>query len=471
MRDLPGDAEDGTGAALPVRVRLARRPLGILGTLRAARSNVLAIIPELATRQPMLTARTVRRWHMVMHPQALRRVLRDNVENYPKSIVTKRILEGGIGSSLFLAEGAEWRWQRRAAAPVFSARNLDALAPVMEEAARRSAARVAARAGGIVDLHDEMVAVTFDIIVSVTLAGGGTMDRAAVHRAVNAYISTVARLSILDILGAPGWVPRPETLFRPNVALNLQRVADRVVAERLAKGAERPDLLDLLIQAVDPETERRMDRRELRDNLLAFIVAGHETTALALAWALYLLAFDPAVQERARAEVREALGEACVAEAAHLARLPFVRAVLEEAMRLYPPAAFLSRTALAEDRLCGRHIGARDTVMLPIYALHRHRMWWEEPDAFRPDRFLGPRPDRFTYLPFGDGPRICIGAGFAMMEAQIVLATLLRRFRFEATGQAPEPRLLVTLRPEGGVRLRVTDLEPGAGAPAARAAA
>jgi cytochrome P450 len=453
--------DDAAGTGLPVRVPLNTRPLGILGTLRAARRNVLGIVPDLATRQPMVSAQTVRRWHMVMHPKALKRVLRDNVDNYPKSIVAKRILEPGIRHSLFLAEGADWRWQRRTAAPVFSHRNVVGLAPVMQEAARLSAERVAQAAqaaGGIADLYEEMVAVTFDIIVNVTLAGGGAMDRDEVHRAINAYILTVGRLSILDILGAPGWIPRPETFLRPNVARGLHRVADRVVAERLVKGAAKTDLLDLLISSVDPETARRMNPRELRDNLLAFVVAGHETTALALAWSLYLLAFDPGAQERARAEVMEAMGEERVAGVAHLERLPFTRAVIEEALRLYPPAAFLSRTALAEDELCGRPIHRRDTVMLPIYALHRHRMWWEEPDAFRPDRFLGTRPERFTWLPFGDGPRICIGAGFALMEAQIVLATLLRRFRFEAAGPPPVPRLYLTLRPDGGVRLRVTEV-------------
>lgn len=453
MRDF---AEDAT--TLPVRVRLGRVPLGILGTLRKARRNILEIIPDLATRQPMITGQTMRRWHMLMHPGAIRQVLRDNPDNYPKSLVTKRILEPGIGASLFLAEGAEWRWQRRAAAPVFSARNLLALAPVMEAAAGMCAARVARLDGTVGDLYEEMVAVTFEIICNVTLSGGDAMDRSAVHKAINAYILGVGRLSILDILGVPAWVPRPETILQPNAAGNLQRVADRVVAERAGRTNEPPDLLDLLIAAVDPETGRKMDPRELRDNLLAFIVAGHETTALALAWSLYLLAFDPAAQDRARAEAMEALGEDDIARAAHLEKLPFTRAVIEEAMRLYPPAAFLGRVARAEDSLAGRPVFPREAVMLPIYALHRHHMWWEEPDAFRPDRFMGTRPERFTYIPFSDGPRICIGAGFAMMEAQIVLATLLSRFRFENAGHAPYPRLLVTLRPEGGVRLRVTAL-------------
>jgi cytochrome P450 len=455
MRDAVETGVDETGADLPVRVRLHSQPLGLLGTLRAARRNILEIIPELATRQPMISAKTATRWHMVMHPRGLRHVLRDNWENYPRSVVSKRILEPGVGHSLFLAEGAEWRWQRRTAAPVFTHRNLVDLAPVMQAAALRAVARIGKAEGAVTDLYDEMVGVTFDIICAVTLAGGGQMDRGAVHDAINAYIESVGRISIMDLFGAPAWVPRPETMFSPGTARRLHGVADRVVKARMAQAGEDPDLLDLLIRSTDPETGRTMNPLELRDNLLAFVVAGHETTALALSWALYLLAFDPDAQDRARAEAQAALGAAAVAGPEHLDALPFTRAVIEEAMRLYPPAAFLARTAQGPDRICGRVVHKADTIMLPIYALHRHRMYWEEPDAFRPDRFMGTRPERFTYLPFGDGPRICIGAGFAMMEAQIVLATILKRFRFEDVGHTPRPRLLITLRPEGGVKLRV----------------
>ncbi|MFV0386430.1 cytochrome P450, partial [Paracoccus sp. (in: a-proteobacteria)] len=186
-----------------------------------------------------------------------------------------------------------------------------------------------------------------------------------------------------------------------------------------------------------------------------FIVAGHETTALTLAWALYLCAFDPRVQERAAAEARGVLGGR-VARPDDIPAMPYIARVVNETLRLYPPAAFLSRTALAADQLCGREVRRGDTIMLPIYALHRNHVLWDRPDSFDPDRFET-TPDRYAFLPFGAGPRICIGAGFAMQEAIIVLSTLLARFRFEAIpGRAPEPRLILTLRPHGGVWLNVT---------------
>ena len=213
--------------------------------------------------------------------------------------------------------------------------------------------------------------------------------------------------------------------------------------------------MDLLLDAADPETGRAMTRDELRDNLLTFIVAGHETTALTLAWALYLCAFDPGVQDRAAAEAQAVLGDRAATEA-DLPALPLIQRIVNEALRLYPPAAFLSRTAQVADRLCGREVLPGDTVMLPIYALHRHHLLWDRPDAFDPDRFLT-APDRYAYLPFGAGPRICIGASFALHEAVIILSTLLARFRFHAIpGRNPQPRMILTLRPHGGVWLKVT---------------
>ncbi|MCQ0970680.1 cytochrome P450 [Paracoccus sp. TK19116] len=444
-------------ANLPARVELATKPIGIFGTVMAARRNLLSIIPELATRQPMVSGKTGVRWHMVMDPGALKRVLLDRLEDYPKSDVTKLILEPAIGQSLFVAEGAHWRWQRRAAAPAFAQRHVEALGPVMSAAAEASARRLSAAMGqGPVNVLDETVTATFEVISDVTFSGDGSFDRAVVHDAVDAYIAQAAKVSLLDVMGLPGWVPRPGRVIAGTSLRRMKKLADDAIASRAA-AAEKdgpPDLLDLLLDAQDPETERAMTRDELRDNLLAFIVAGHETTALTLAWALYLCAFDQDIQNLAAAEAQAALGDRA-ASAADLDALPLIRRIVDEALRLYPPAAFLSRTAQAPDTLCGREILPGDTVMLPIYALHRHRQLWDNPDAFDPDRFLSP-PDRFAFLPFGAGPRICIGMSFARQEAAIILATLLAGLRFDTIpGRKPEPRMILTLRPYGGLWLRV----------------
>lgn len=443
----------------PVRVPLNTRPLGVWGSLQATRRNVLSIIPEIATRQPMLSGKTGTRWHMVMDPAAIRRMLLENLDNYPKSRVTKNLLRPAIGESLFIAEGAHWRWQRRAAAPVFSHRNVMNLAPVMSRAAERAVARIAGAGPRAVDLLEEMVTTTFDVISDVTFSGDRAFDRDGVHKAIDGYISEAGKISILDLLGVPDWVPRPMRMLSVGGVAQMKRVADKAVEARADRGPEGvPDLLDLLLAGEDPETQRRMSVPELRDNLLTFIVAGHETTALTLAWSLYLLAFDQEAQEQAREEVLSVVSDG-VARGEDVERLPFVRHVADEALRLYPPAGMVSRTAQAADRLGGREIRRGDTVIIPIYALHRHHMLWEAPDAFRPERWEGGKPERYAYLPFGDGPRICIGASFALQEAVIILATLLANFRFRAVpGRNPSPVMILTLRPEGGVWLEADPL-------------
>ena len=439
----------------PVRVPLVTEPLSVLGSLRAARRNVLSIIPDLATRQPMVSGRTGKRWHMVMDPDAIRRMLLENLENYPKSLVTKNLLRPAIGESLFIAEGAHWRWQRRTAAPAFSHRNVMNLAPVMTDAAERSAERVAGAGPRAIDIAADMVRTTFDVIADVTFSGDGMFDVDAVHRGIDAYIAEAGRLSLFDILGLPDWVPRPARVMSGGAMAEMKRADDEAVEARRARGPrEMPDLLDLLIDGEDPETRRRMSTPELRDNLLTFIVAGHETTALALGWSLYLCAYDPCVQDRARAEAQAVL-QGRAATGADVARLPVIRQIIDEALRLYPPAGLISRTAQAADTLCGREIRPGDTVMIPIYALHRNHLLWDAPDAFHPERFADRKSiPRYTYLPFGDGPRICIGASFALQEAVIILATLLARFRFTPVpGRDPKPVMILTLRPEGGVWL------------------
>jgi len=441
---------------MPVRADLARRPLTILQSLRAARRNLLSIIPEAATRQPIVSGRMGRRWHMIMDPEAIRRVLLENLEAYPKSSVTKTLLRPAIGESLFIAEGDHWRWQRRMAAPVFSQRSVMRLAPVMTAAAERSAERIAeARGRRATDMAAEMVRTTFDVIADVTFSGEGLFEPEAVHRGIDAYMAEAGRLSLFDVLGLPDWVPRAARRLPGEAMRDMKRAADAAVESRRARGAsDRPDLLDLLLAGEDPKTGRRMSTPELRDNLLTFIVAGHETTALALAWSFYLCAFDSAVQDRARAEAKAVLqGRAATAE--DVSRLPLIRRIIDEALRLYPPAGLLSRSAQRPDRLCGREIRAGDTVIIPIYALHRNHLLWAAPDSFDPDRFADrTHMDRYAYLPFGDGPRICIGASFAVQEAVIVLATLLARFRFTPVqGRAPDPVMILTVRPEGGVWL------------------
>ncbi len=450
---MPNDIALG----VPPRGKTATKPMGFFESLSSIRRDILSIIPPIAFEQPIVSGRTGIRWHMLMDPRGIERVMKTNIDNYPKSDVTKRILRPGIGEGLFVVEGQTWRWQRRAVAPVFQVRNIDSLAPVMSAAAQNSVDRLAKKDGQTVDIYEDMVRMTVEVIANVTFSTGDYIKPEAISAAVSQYINQVGKTSFFDMIGAPGWVPRLNRLMNPNSLRDLQNLADQSVEIRAEHGPKpQPDLLDLLMSAQDPESGRKMTKRELRDNILTFVAAGHETTTLALAWALYLCAFDQDVQERAYQEAKTVLNGS-IAGAEHIPNLKLTRQIILESMRLYPPAALLARTAQAEDELCGREIKRGDTVMLPIYALHRHKLLWNDPDRFDPDRFAeGAKYDRYAYLPFGNGPRICIGAEFAMREAQIVLATLLSKFKFETIDATPEPHLLMTLRPKNGIRLKVT---------------
>ena len=447
----------------PPTVSPPGKVLGVLGSVREVRRNVLSIIPSIAFQQPIVTGTTgPARWHMVQGPEGMRHVFLDNVDNYPKSEVMIRMLRSAVGASLFTSEGADWRWQRRAIAPVFAARNVDTLAPMMTATAERACARLE-KAGGSAELVTEMLSATFDVICDVALSGREHFDADVYGAAITKYFLTVGRASLLDFLELPPWVPRPgEILGRGAVRTMHRMVANAIEDRRKQEGGQGrgEDLLDYMLAAQDPKTKRKMDRQDLLHNMQFFIVAGHETTALALSWALLMLAHSPELQRRASAEAQAALGHR-PAEAHDLARMPMVEPILNESMRLYPPVGMLARNVHQFDRIYDRDINPKETVFLNIYSLHRHELYWDNPDAFDPTRFLSEQnvnQKKYLHLPFGAGPRVCVGANFAMIQAQIILATLLARFEFLPDGPEPEPVMLMTIRPEPGVQLRIRQL-------------
>jgi cytochrome P450 len=444
-------------AFVPAAVPLHKRRLSRIETALVARRNVLEIIPALAYRQPIVSGEMLIRWHMLADPGGMKRVMLDNLPNYPKSEIMRRMLRPAIGESLFNADGAQWKWQRQAVVPVFTQRNVTALAPAMTATAERASARLVA---GRNELVSQMLTATFEVICDVALSGREHFDARAFGAAITRYFQTAGRASLLDFLGVPPWFPRPgEVLAGAAVKTMHAMVAQAIEARRRLVRPPADDLLDHMLSAEDPETGRRMTPEELVRNMQFFIVAGHETTALAICWALYLLAHTPPAQERARTEAAGRL-QGRAAGAADLSAMPFILQILEEAMRLYPPVGLLARTVAGEDELCGRTMRANDTLFLPIWALHRHRMWWDRPDLFDPDRFApGRRPrDKYQYLPFGAGPRACVGANFAMMQAHIILSTLIQRFRFAPARPEPRPVMTMTVRPEPGLYLMVEPL-------------
>jgi len=283
--------------------------------------------------------------------------------------------------------------------------------------------------------------------------------RARVQGDLDRFLQDFGRPGLADLLGLPDWC-RPARLWRRRPTEAPRRLLERLIAERrqvrTATGETRADdMLDLMLDARDPETGAAMTDAEIRDNLLTFIVTGSDTTARALTWAIYGLTQMPGWARRLRAEAEFAYGRAGAPDV--LEHLPLTRAYLEEVMRLFPPAPLVVRRAAGPDRLLGRDIRRGDLILAPIYTLHRHPEVWPDPHRFDPMRFLDRRPDRFAYLPFGAGQRACIGAGFAMIELQLTLATLVRRLDVAlAPGWQVRPLMMLTLKPDGGLPVLVT---------------
>jgi cytochrome P450 len=305
-----------------------------------------------------------------------------------------------------------------------------------------------------------MSEMTFRVISATMFKGSATADSETFWRASETSLHYVTWELASGIAGLPEWVWHPGKSPRRRAAAALRRVCRDVLQRRRAEGLEgHDDLLARLATARDPETGALMDEEQIVDNLLTFLAAGHETTAKALTWTLYLLARAPQWQDRLRAEVTAVAGEERIANA-HIERLLVTRQVLKEAMRLYPPAPIMTRIASQDARFGDLDVKAGTVMIIPIYAIHRHRALWTDPDTFDPMRFTPEREKshaRAQYMPFGFGPRLCIGMSFAMLEAQALLATLVRGARFAWDGRhMPTPQSRVTLRPKEGMPLQVT---------------
>ncbi len=437
------------------------RPLGLRGLPTTFR-NYIETIPRSAYEQGVTDlGRTRRDIILVAEPDLIGEILVGKAEALLRDPVTRRAFAPAIGAnSIFLAEDAEWRWQRRAVAPIFRPETLQSFVPIFSAMAQRQVERW--RAGGRtqqVDAAAAMTRTTFDIIVDALLGGTANLDAESFGRALTQSFNTIPWQIIYVLFSLPEWLPYPGRRRALRARDFLRRDLTRIVANRRAMPSAQPDLLDSLLVARDPETGRTMRDEEVVNNLLTFIIAGHETTAVALSWTLWLLAKDRASQQRVFDEVAAVAADAMVA-ASHIEQLPFCRQVIQEAMRLYPPAPGIGREARAAFELGGRPIEPGTRIHIPVFAVHRNVQLWDNPNAFDPDRFTAEAVkarSRYAYLPFGGGPRICIGAGFAMLEAAAILATLVRAFRFAPVpGHTPKPVARVTLRPAGGMPLLVT---------------
>jgi cytochrome P450 len=380
---------------------------------------------------------------LINDPDGVRHVLATAMDKYKRLVGAERILGPLGGTGLFLAAGSQWRQQRRMLAPMFTPANVGLSLPHFMAAASGLADRIAGAesANLCANLSLAFQEATLEAVLRALFSLPDSAERARITTMVRYYLAGPGRPNLFDAFAPTtesfGFALRSRRRFQKEWSATIDAI---VSARRERRGtATSADLLDLLLAARDPETGQVLSQAEVRDQCSTMIVAGYETTARLLFWATYLLTLDVAEQERLRAELASFPPEQ-VSNLDDLLNWPRLRQVLFEALRLYPPAAYISREAIADDAVAGEPVRSGTQAWISPWVLHRHRKHWDCPTAFSPDRFTGklsPWTGGGAFLPFGAGPRICIGATFAMAEAHIMLATLLSRFRVTLDAARP----------------------------------
>lgn len=398
---------------------------------------------------------------LLNRPEYAEHVLVAHQDNYVKAF-TYRPLKAFLGDGLLTSKGHTWRRHRRLVQPVFSHRHVQSFAPAIVAAARERARHWAP--GTSIDFAAEMRTLTMDVIGRVLFGIDLGREAESVGRAVsrlqNAAINASIVVALLPSVGSREQARSVTTRVVPGLGhalMTLESLVSRIIDARIAAPHPQPsDLLDLLLAS--GEGERPLSREEVQDEVMTLVLAGHETTANALTWALTLLSGYPAARDRLAAEVAEVVGDRDP-DAADVDSLVWTQAVVSEAMRLYPPAWTIERDAVAADSVAGVEVSAGDTVIISPYLLHRHPEFWPNPEGFDPRRFLAdeaPSRPRYAFLPFGGGRRICVGAGLAQLEATLALATLTQSARLDLVPGAPvRARADVTLHARGPVTAAV----------------
>ncbi|WP_027543860.1 cytochrome P450 [Bradyrhizobium sp. WSM2254] len=432
--------------------------MSFFGRVAVIRQNMIATWGQRAYEEDVLEGRFFLHKSFILNrPDAIRHVLLSNYENYTRTPAGIRMLRPVLGEGLLIAEGHAWTFQRRTLAPAFTPRATANLVPHMTAVLDETIAKLDARNGETVDLRETMQRMTLEIAGRTMFSFGMDRHGPTLRNFVMEYGERLGRPYFLDMLLPVSW-PSPMDFARARFRKRWTEFVAMLIAERRAAGkkdgAPPRDLFDLMDEARDPETGKGFSDAQLIDEVATMILAGHETTATALFWALYLLALDPDTQEEVASETR---GEH-LDSMADIDRQKFTRAVIEETMRLYPPAFLIARAARDKDSVAGIEIGRGDIIMIAPWLLHRHEKLWDQPDAFVPKRFMSTEvPDRFAYLPFGAGPRVCVGAPFAQAESVLALARLIGAFRVELVDTAPViPHGVVTTQPDRSPMFRIT---------------
>ncbi len=440
-------------------------PPSRLEIIRTILRNPLELWGEPSYTLPWIKTRFFRDSTIIVNdPGLIKYVLVDNASNYRMSDIRQLVLRPILRDGLLTAEGQVWKRSRKAVAPVFTPRHAKGFAGQMLRQSELYAEKY--DGGGSFDIATDMTELTFAILADTLFSGEIASSSDNFADDVNALLHRMGRVDPMDLMRAPSWVPRVTRIGGQKILDQFRNMVHKTMDLRLeqmrADRATAPeDFLTLLLEQAGPDG---LTNEEIEDNILTFIGAGHETTARALAWTLYCIANSPHIRDAMEEEIDRVLaGGAEPVEWLDL--MPVTRAAFEEALRLYPPAPSINRAAIADDSWTDAKgervdIHAGMTVLIMPWTLHRHELYWEKPRAYMPERFLPEnrgKIGRFQFLPFGAGPRVCIGATFALQEAVIALAVLMRRFRFDITEKTnPWPVQKLTTQPQNGLPMRVT---------------
>jgi cytochrome P450 len=435
-----------------ISAELATKDVSLIDFARKAGKNIFSVIPD-ATRK-LAYLRGPANIHYVCDPEIITELLAGVGRNFPKSQFTRNVIGPVVGNGMILAEGQKWREQRHRYAPLFAARHLPVLTSHFAGTAEELA-EFLVKAKGEVDVADAAQEATLTNISRVMFSGTEAVAKRDVREGMRMFTNYISYMSLFDLMGLPTWVPRLKWLRSKAAIRYARRLTHSVIENRQAKPHDVPeDFLDLLIEALETDQEE-IDTTV--DNLLTFVAAGYETSANTIAWGLYLLAAHPDAQSEIRREVLSASSSGPITFES-LPQMPKLQAHVRETLRMYPAGALFARDATEETEIGGITFKKGDVIMFPVYSLHRNELLWDKPEEYQLERFLDRKYKRGQYIPFGDGPRICIGAQYAETEIMVLLGTLIRRVSFSLTEHPIlAPKLTFTMRPGGPI---ILDVQP-----------
>jgi cytochrome P450 len=426
--------------------------LPLLGNLLDVSRDVLRYYEEWSRQYGDVVALRLAAWPAILlnHPEYIEYVLVKNHRNFIKFPFFFRHVQAIFGQGLLTSEGEVWHRQRRLMAPAFHERRLAGYGEATVRFSKRMLENW--RPGELRNVHADMMALTLSIAAKTLFDAEVESEVIEISQAFNAITDEIA-VRFRRPFRIPDAIPIPGNVRYVRGVRRIDRVVHRIIRERRQQGGDRGDLLSMLMSAKD-DGGRPMSERQLRDEVITLLLAGHETTALALSWTWYLLSRNPDIDAKLASELRDVLGGRAPA-AADLPRLTFIGQVVTEAIRLCPPVWGFGREAVEDCEIGGYSVSKGTTIIISPWVLHRNPRYFEHPKAFRPERWSGDfvrQLPRFAYIPFGGGPRICIGNRFAMMESALILATVAQRFRLEwQTNHLAVPYPSITLRPKEGI--------------------